>query len=424
MTQIIDYSGQGVDGPLKQDYWKLLRLMLCDALDNNPKGVALIRFDKLQHFAQNIWDEVCDSLNAIVNGEAQSVLGDDDQIFGFDAASYLVIAHADQPYSSLELAEKLITTIGVHMMGGPLGQSKISLLVVEKITDHGIEACAVDPEVQAVPAQEVTPATEAPLGEVTDLSLIGTASFDFLPIWHIRRNFVMTFECIPRWHLENGDVLDEADLSDRFRQHDMEHALDAETVRHAIDQVMRVVEHDAMASILVPVHFDTIMEDEGFTKFLQAYGELSPIWRERISMEIKCIPHDISFNDLCTCLHRLRPYCQGLYVQVPLTFDQIHDFGVGGLVSIGVDLTHENRDESDVIADMEAFISKTSQVTGLHTHALGLQSVSLSVAAICAGFDFIGCQPIEKELEGWGIDDFLVKPLDLYKQLLKTQASS
>ncbi|MDV7339615.1 hypothetical protein RYZ26_08430 [Terasakiella sp. A23] len=422
MKQVIEYLGQDGDGPLKKDYWKLLSLMLRDALANNANGVVLLRFDQLQGFAENIWEEVCESLNAIVNGEAQNILGKDDQIFGFDPSSYIVIAHRDHAYTSYELAEKLKNTIAVHMMGGPLGQSKINLLQVDAIGETGIEASGGQQEERSVPATPVAEESgEIFLEEMEDVSLIGTASFDFLPIWHIRRNFVMTFECIPRWHLENGDILDEADLSERFSRHDMEHALDAVTVRHAVDQVVRVIEHDAMASILVPVHFDTIMEEEGFSQFLQVYRELTPVWRERVSMEIKCIPDGVTFENLCICMNRLRPYCKGLYVQVPLSFNQIGDFGVGGLVSVGVDLTHETRDEIDIIADMEKFIFKTSQVPSLQTHALGLQTVSLSVAAICAGFDFIGCRPIEEELEGWGIDDFLVKPLDLYKQLLKAK---
>ncbi|SCA56003.1 hypothetical protein MTBPR1_150050 [Candidatus Terasakiella magnetica] len=408
--------GSAENSALQKDYWKLLRLMILDAIEKNPNGVALLKFDKIHHFTEHVWKEAAKTLASIVTGEAKNVIQGDDLFVSFDETSYLLIAEASQGSTSYELAQKISKTIGLHLNGIGLGKTSLSVLRVVAVEDNQI---VVEDSLEVSPAKERVIAQATSSNEVTEL--LKSASFDFLPLWHVRKSFVMCFECIPRWHQKDGSVLDEHYLSAHFQKHDMEYALDAETVHHAVDQVVNIIENDRVASILVPVHYDTVMEDEGFEKFLKSYGELMPAWRERVSMEIKNLPDDVTFEQVKRALHRLRPYCYGLYVQVPFGFDQIGDFEIDGLVSLGVDLTHDTRDEDVILADMENFVASVNLNDSLHTHALGLQTVSLSVGAICTGFDFIGCKPIDKELDGWGLDDFLVRPIDLYKQLLKNK---
>jgi len=415
--QKFHYKGQETQGPLERDYWKLLSLMMQDHLLKDTDAIILVRFEQLQHFAKDIWKEAAVSLASIVAAESENLLARDDLILGFDDISYIVIAGEKNHESSSDIAQRLADAIGLHLMGSPLGRSSIELWQVRGITDKGISSTQITVSQTAVPSLP----EDKEQGIQSDLKLIGTAKFNFLPIWHVRRNVVMAFECVPRWQLDSGDILDEIDLSERFQKHDMVYALDAETVQHAVDQVINVIEHDALASIVVPIHYDTICNDLGFELFLRAYGGLMPVWRERVSFEIKSIPVDTDFEKLKATIQRIWPYCYGLYVQVPFDFQGIGDFGVEGLLSIGLDLNHDDREEAVIISDLENFITKAAEYNTLHTHAFGLKTVSLSVAAICAGFDYIGSRPIEKELDGWGLDDFLIKPIDLYKQLLKSR---
>ncbi|WP_135079575.1 EAL domain-containing protein [Terasakiella sp. SH-1] len=405
MTETVTYRG-AQDQLLGQDYWALLETMLKEAVHNNPNGVVLLRFEGLGGGG-----EAAPRLTGIVKGEAKQVLRTGDLIVSFDETSFLLIADQAYEQTSLELAQKLMKALGPHL-SGPWARVTVSCSVVVGTAQNAIV-------IEKTRVPEVTGQQQ----KIPDLDesakLLGKASFDYLPIWHVRRNFVMCFECIPRWHQDDGTILDENDLSQHFQKHEMEYALDAQTVFHAVDQVVKVIEHNNMASILVPIHFDTVMEDAGFEMFLQTYGTLLPAWRNRVSMELKSIPENAGSDDIKRALHRLRSYCYGLYLQVPFGFDKIGDYGVDGIVSFGVDLSHDNRDEAEILSDMEVFIAKVSQYENLHAHALGLKTVSLSVGAICAGFDFIGCQPIDQELEGWGLDDFLIKPVDLYKQFLK-----
>ena len=389
------------------DYWRLLRETIKNAHAMDQTSVVLIRFALQEDDAK--------TLHHIVQNEAENILAPQDIMVAFDDISFVLVANKNNEKSSAELATELVKCVGLQLMSGPFSGASVSIEQIIKVSENSIE-------VDEISIEEFLRPPSAPVQTPNqEIDLLGTASFDFLPIWHVRRNFVMCFECIPRWHLEDGRILDESDVSERFRAHQMEYALDAQTVHHAVDQLIDVIDHDSLASVLVPIHYDSVVEDEGFELFLHSYRELMPIWRERMSMEIKCIPPTASADDIRKALHRLRPFCNALYLQVDFGFDRFADFAADGFVSIGVDLTHDERAEADIIKDMEKFISDAGAFDTLHTHALGLKTVSLSVAAICAGFDYIGSQPITKELEGWGMDDFLIRPIDLYKQFLKNK---
>lgn len=418
MGETIKYGLLENNDALKADYWKLQSLLITDALHHGGDHVALIRFDLFEDCDVQMKKQMSQVLHPIVNLEAQNILSDHASLTMFNDFSYLIITRKDNAESALVQGHKLCQLIETHLHGGAFHGMDLSLWHVRGVNAQGLNIEPLTMPTEVIQTQEIS-VRVASDNQPEGLTLLGKASFDYLPVWNVRKNVVSSFECIPRWHLDDGEILDEADLSQRFQAHDMEYALDAQTMDHAVDQIVDVIEHDAMATIIVPVHYDTVVEDAGFSHFIRAYNNLTSVWRDRISMEIKCIPEQAGFEDVHYAVRRLQPYCALVYLQVPFGFDLFGDFG--GNVCIGLDVTHDRRDEVEIIADMESFIARAANFGAVHTHIFGLQTVSMSVAAICAGFDYIGSHPIDKELEGWGLDDFLIKPIDLYKRLLKSK---
>jgi len=77
----------------------------------------------------------------------------------------------------------------------------------------------------------------------------------------------------------------------------------------------------------------------------------------------------------------------------------------------------DGRPENEIIAELETLASE-ARARGLHSHVHGLTEMNLSVAAACAGIDFIGSHAIAEEMDELEPDDSLAKPIDLFKTLL------
>lgn len=401
---------------LQADYWKILKVVVAEALNDDPPRVFLVRLDRLRETVSRTWPQVRHAVHHLIATQAEAQLGPDGFAVRYDETSYLVVLGRD----NTGVLDRIVSRIGAELLGRPDGAGILDVLPVTAVEENGLVCGAGTAPVAAPPA---APAMD--MGAVEDdiPLVLGDAEYHYFPVWDVRRNIVLSYQCLPVWPDVGGRPLDEEQMAARFADPRMQVGLDLETLHAATTRLDEILERDAMASFLVPVHFETLIDDRVMPRYLKSLHDSAGGWMERIHFEIIRAPVDIREDRVVHAVSRIRPFCRHVFLRLRADLDaDLSRFARLGVMGVGLDLYHDERAEDDVMGTLEAFAGQIS-AQGLHTYVLGLRSVSLSVAAVCAGFDYIGSREIAASLEPWGMDDHIIKPLDLFKTAMKAVGS-
>ena len=265
----------------------------------------------------------------------------------------------------------------------------------------------------AAPVAEPVPPREKPRGFV-----LADTEFSYVPVWEVRRNVVFCYLCEPFWKLPDGQTIREDALGDQLADIRRLAAVDTEVLRDAAAVADDILEHDRMAQLLVPVHFRTLASRDGADRYSGAVRSASIELHERIFLEIVGVPADFDRDHLARVVEGLRSVCRGVFARVDFGFRRFADLATCHVYSVGLSLSGDNRREADIIADFTGFIDGAAAAS-IKSHVHGIRTTSVSVAAVCAGFDLVGSEGIGTALEGCVMDNYLVKPTDIYKRLMR-----
>lgn len=247
--------------------------------------------------------------------------------------------------------------------------------------------------------------------------ILGDAQFRYYPLWEVRGNDIFCYLCEPFWDVGTGEPLPEDALQTEFADPKRILALDLETLRKATEQVEEVVAQYGLMTVLIPVHFETLTNTESADAYIQLCDKL--IWPvlESVYFEIVSPPIPLSKDGLVRVADRIKPYGRGLLLRVEPSFDRFDQIPADDILSVGMDFRADQRDEGETLSDLKRFASDSGS-RGLHSHAHGMKTLTLSLAAVSAGFDFVGSDAISPPLEKWASDEETLRAVDLFKTLL------
>lgn len=382
------------------DYWSLIRLTLSGDL----RRAALLRYDRLRERFEANWPQAEAALRRVVRAEAATRLGAGGSLVPFDPAALLLVLGPQSGETARALGEAIGGTVGANLQGWG-AEAPFEIWDVVAVTDDGLSCRDGGPE---------APVESAGAGRPL---VLGDAEFVFHPIWDVRRGSVFAYRCQPAWTLGNGRGADEEDMAPQFRTPARLAALDLETLHKGLEKLEEAMDHDAMAALMLPLHFDTLTSIEAWPRYAEGLAKAGPLLLERIRLEVVHAPPRLDGNALAAALAPARAFHRNISLRVGFDYDGFTGAMAAGFHSVGVDLTHDQRDEAALIEDMEKFVVQAG-AHAIRTHVLGLRSISLGVAAVCAGFDLVESQAIGASLEGWPMDDYLLRPIDLYRRLL------
>jgi len=368
----------------------------------------------LHQFLLRTWDEAQPRIHESLNQEIWETFGEKAFVVGLGPTSYLLIVDEGQSVSAVDAAIEIAQKVEAGLFGGETQKHAIQVFEIADVTSEGIRASLVSSPSNS-PSDKVSMPKETPTGEGGHQIVLQDASFQMAPIWDVRRSNILAYRLKAMWCNPDGSVVDEADLAKLFAEKRIELALDLEALQRASREINDVFERDTLASIIIPVHYD-IVTSSFREKYFKALTRLGPDAPERVFFEIENAPETIDVEALRLSTAPLRAFYHGVILTVPWSFQLFSDVRELGFFSVGVDIEHDTRSEDDVMRDMDAFVTRASSHP-IRTHIVGTHSVSQSVAAVCAGFDFVGGQPVSETLEGWEPDDYMMKPIDLYKSL-------
>lgn len=257
---------------------------------------------------------------------------------------------------------------------------------------------------------------------VSSTTVLADPQFRYYPLWDVRANGVFCYICEPFWTVGDGAAHPEEDFTQAFADPKLVLALDLETLRHAVNQVEEVAAGYGVISVMVPVHFATLADAETRKAYTDACnGSVWPVV-DNLNFEIVKTPPSINAEKMTHIIHAIHSFGDNVMVRVEKDFTLIGDVQPDNLDALGLDIRGDGRSDNEILNDLQDFCSRVGSL-GLLKYVHGIESASVSLAAVAAGYDYVGSDAIAEPLEEWAPDGDTVAPVDLLKTLLESKGS-
>lgn len=252
----------------------------------------------------------------------------------------------------------------------------------------------------------------------TSKMILGDAQFRYYPLWDVKRNDVFCHLCEAFWEAGGDYPLVEDELASEFEDPGRILSLDLETLHEGVGQAELMAQYGVLR-VLIPVHFETLADSEAAESYT---GECNKVvWPvfDDVNFEIIKPPPSVPGDELAKVADLIKPYGQATMLRVEPGFECFDDVPADAFLSLGMNLRVDPRCEDDIISELIGFAEKAKQA-GLQCHVHGLESVTVSAAAVSSGFDFIGSDAIAPHLErdAWNAN------VPLFPDLLRAMLAS
>lgn len=412
-------------GALHADAARLLHLLASQSFDGTIKDFWLLRLGPLKDLYGKRWDENQSAINDIVREEITDEIDEGGLCLRYDDLGYLVVFPPDMRADALSRLEALTSLIQDRAAGESFKNPLIDIWQAGKLETDGLRFSMIEraaPQASVIDGGEKAPPPSTPpvksVKDVGDKRLImGDVDLCYSPVWDVRENNIFAYLCEPEWTMADSGQVHEDSVEEAFRSKRARYVVDVTILHKAQEAFNELLEYDRIASIILPVHYDTLMDEDFEGRYLGECGNLVGTFYHLIALEIVGMPKTISPQAFSKMTAEIRPFCSRLFVRVKPDFLSWKELENDNLFAVSLDLRDDQRPEADILQTLEETMDHLTG-TGLYACAHGLKSNSLSVAAICAGFDMVGSDTIAQTLEGWPMDDYFVKPLDLFKSLI------
>lgn len=188
--------------------------------------------------------------------------------------------------------------------------------------------------------------------------------------------------------------------------------LDLPVLAHAQDHLLRRVDLQNPHLVVAPVSWHTLERPAARTKYLELAARLPEEMRRYLVVSLRDIPDDLMASRIDERVFELRRLCRTLMCRAKVErrdFEQFHGLQFH---AIGVVLAGGDGEERDIMAAMDGFLDAISPLA-TKSFADGLNSKSLVIAALAAGFDYLSGSAIVDRAAAVGVRSFSIP--DLYE---------
>lgn len=268
---------------------------------------------------------------------------------------------------------------------------------------QGVEAIALAAERAGMSADSKS--DDARTGETPDAaSLPLDLQFFYRPMWHVRRKVISTFECIPAWSKSSGQLLIGDEVLRKPHHPAAIADLDIKILCRLIDDLHDETKRENRRLLALRVHYTTLNDKNVLQLYLGLWRQIPGVFRRAIVVELVGLPKGVPNSRMLEMSLMLKPLTRARIVCLSLDEPDFNAVSDGGFFAVGADLRNHAGTELKLIKQMENFAEKASR-QGFNTYIHGLDSLSLTTAAVCAGFHFI---------DGDGITSLIDAPKQMY----------
>ncbi len=198
----------------------------------------------------------------------------------------------------------------------------------------------------------------------------------FRSIWHTKSKKVTSFACIPSNPTARRRQLTPAET-------------DLENLDAFLAKITGMATVDRQSTNLsFPLHFSTLVDRDTRQRFSDMTRYVAEDVRKRMVLEIVDIPLELKTMEREVLKATLTELDCSRIARVPLGTTGFALLKAIGVVSVGCDLSQSRLQESDILPLLDKHV-EVANSHGLKTYIHGLNSISLTTAAVCAGFDHI-----------------------------------
>jgi hypothetical protein len=211
-------------------------------------------------------------------------------------------------------------------------------------------------------------------------------SYSYRPSWDPGRGVIAAYLCVPmlpevpgsarrvpaaRVLKDNGAALEKLDFA---------------TLHYAIGVAKGFVREKRRLLVTVPVRFERLCAAADRYRYLDVLDErLSPEAASLLVIELVGVPGGVPERQLIEICEPLRAHARAVIVRLCPDVTDFGPFAAARIAAVGCDLSDQTRSELALMQQMARF-SRGAAQAGIATYLRGVSSLSLTAAALGAGF--------------------------------------
>ncbi len=213
--------------------------------------------------------------------------------------------------------------------------------------------------------------------------------FIYRPMWDVRREVLSTYFCLPVLLDSSGEgIIDDVLPTGSTVAEVVD--LDILTLQKVIGDLKALAEKNRRLLVGLPVRFRTLDAPLAQrTRLIDVLHTVPDELRRLLIAEIVEVPDGTPGIRLLDIVETIKPFTRAVYLQTNLGLRNFSRLGEMRIFAVGLDTHRLEMDEGDCIEALQDF-AEAANALGLRTYIHGLRSLSLTVAAVCAGFDYVG----------------------------------
>jgi hypothetical protein len=267
----------------------------------------------------------------------------------------------------------------------------------------------------ALPGRRGAP---APISTPKVINPLAGLSYRYRPSWDPVRGVISAYLCVPM--LPEAPGSDELWRAALVLQNDADalEKLDFAVLDHAIGVLEGLVGEKRRLLITVPVRFETLSASAHRRRYIEVlHNRLTPEAASLMVIELVGVPEGVPEARLIEISAPLRAHARGVVARVRPETTDFMQYAAARIAAVGCDLSDQPGPELPLMQQMARF-SKGAAKASVATYLRGVNSLSLSAAALGAGFSHIDGDAVAVMVDQpRGIVEFSL--LDLYTPAIK-----
>lgn len=222
----------------------------------------------------------------------------------------------------------------------------------------------------------------------------------FSPIWYVPKQVVSA-------HLCRIETRDGADAMAKIPDAKTREGIDHFALQHGVERLVDQLSKGQVEVVMVPVHYETLMDDHGLRRYIEAMSKVPEQCRHLICHQIQRVPNELAPARFNSVMSTLKQYSRAIICLVALDVHSPRLIEPTAVHSIAVDLRSFTGQEAKLMVRLQSLAAEVER-RRFKSGVFGLRTRSQVMGALAAGFTYIHGTPIRAEhggLAAFGLAD-------------------
>lgn len=218
--------------------------------------------------------------------------------------------------------------------------------------------------------------------------LMRSAGIRFAPIWHPSRRIVASYRAMLNEQTGTHALKRLSSVTSPKELQRTLHDLDCLVVGQTIKALDKLLNAGGMAQMLLPVNFNSLSNRTAREKYLNLCRDIPENYRRLLMFELHGAPNGTRGSRLIDIALALKPYAQGVLVELPASGSLLQELASARLFGVSVDAKSLPRTVGQATPTLARVVSAAA-LHNLKVFVHGADTVGLLEAAQKAGADYV-----------------------------------